>query len=218
MIIAIDGPAGSGKSTVAKEVAKRLGFGYLDTGAMYRAITWKALKEQVDLEDPDALDILAGKASLDLQNSHILIDGDDVTEAIRLPDVGRAVSIVSRASAVRAHMVAKQRYMASRLGDIVVEGRDIGTVVFPDAEVKVFLTAAVNERARRRLLELRGKGLEIEARAVEREIAARDELDSSRAVSPLEKAPDARAIDTTDKSIEEVVRVILELAAKCSTR
>lgn len=217
MIITIDGPAGAGKSTVAKEVARRLGFGYLDTGAMYRAVTWNALRTGVGLRDEEALGRLAGESRLELRDSHILIDGHDVTEAIRLPDVGEAVSIVSSAPQMRTHMVVKQREMAARLGDIVVEGRDIGTVVFPDAEVKVFLTARADERARRRVIELRGKGLEIEAAAVEAEIAARDRLDSGRRVSPLEKAADAGEIDTTDRSIDEVVDIILGLVAKCST-
>ena len=218
MIITIDGPAGAGKSTVAKEVARRLGYGYLDTGAMYRAVTWNALHTQTDLHDGEALGRLAGESRLELRASRIFIDGHDVTEAIRLPDVGEAVSIVSSAPQMRTHMVIKQREMAERLGNIVVEGRDIGTVVFPDAEVKVFLTARAEERSRRRVIELREKGLEIEAAAVEAEIAARDRLDSGRLVSPLEKAADAREIDTTDKSIIDVVDIILGLVADCSTR
>jgi len=217
MIIAIDGPAGAGKSTVAKEVARRLGYGYLDTGAMYRALTWKALQVRADLRDEEALGRLVSESRLDLRDSRILVDGRDITEAIRLPDVGEAVSIVSSAAPVRAHMVAKQQRLAERLGNIVVEGRDIGTVVFPDAEVKVFLTAGADERARRRVIELRGKGLEIEAAAVEEEIAIRDRLDSGRLVSPLEKAADAGEVDTTRKSIDEVVEIILELVAACST-
>lgn len=217
MIIAIDGPAGAGKSTVAREVARRLDYGYLDTGAMYRAITWKALQVKADLDDEQALGRLARESLLDLKNSHILIDGHDVTLAIRLPDVGEAVSIVSRAPQVREQLVAKQRALAESLGDIVVEGRDIGTVVFPQAEVKAFLTARADERARRRVVELRGKGLEIEAAAVEAEMAARDKLDSDRRVSPLEKAADAREIDTSDKSIDDVVEIILDMVAQCST-
>jgi len=216
MIITIDGPAGAGKSTVAKEVAGRLGYGYLDTGGMYRAVTWKALRHGADLGDEAALGRLAADSELEVRDSHIFIDGHDVTEAIRLPDVGEAVSIVSKARPVRAHMVAKQRAFAQSFGNIVVEGRDIGTVVFPLAKVKVFLTAGEPERARRRVAELRAKGLEIEAAEVEQEIAARDRLDSGRAVSPLEPAPDAREIDTTDISIEEVVTAILGMVAECS--
>lgn len=218
MIIAIDGPAGAGKSTVAKEVAGRLKYGYLDTGAMYRAVTWKALREGADLGDQEALGRLTADSRLDLRDSRIFIDDRDVTAAIRMPDVGRAVSTVSKAAPVRAHLVEKQQTLARDLGDIVVEGRDIGTTVFPQAQVKVFLTAQTGERARRRLIELRAKGLEVEALAVEAEIRSRDEIDSGRAVSPLEKAPDAHEIDTTDKSIEQVVRIIIELAAECSTR
>jgi CMP/dCMP kinase len=213
MIIAIDGPAGAGKSTVAKEVAKRLNFGYLDTGAMYRAVTHKALKTQTDLNDPAALGRLVADSSLEMADSTVRIDGEDVTEAIRMSDVGRAVSIVSRAPQVRSELVAKQRGLGAAAGDMVVEGRDIGTVVFPDADIKIFLTARAGERSKRRLEELRRKGIDIQRRAVEQEMEARDELDSSRAVSPLEKAPDAHLIDTTDKSIEQVVDIILSLAS-----
>ena len=218
MIIAIDGPAGAGKSTVAKAVARALGFGYLDTGAMYRAITYKALETEIGLDDEVALGELAEAALLELSDSHIFIDGRDVTAEIRLPRVGGAVSIVSSATTVRRRMVAKQREVAAALKNVIVEGRDIGTVVFPDAEVKVFLTAGASERAARRLAELRTKGLEIEAAAVERELLERDRLDSGRDVSPLLQAPDAHLIDTSDKTVDDVVQAIEVLAEAAGGR
>jgi cytidylate kinase len=214
MIIAIDGPAGAGKSTTAKEVAQQLLFGYLDTGAMYRAITYKALRSGSNLEDDEALGALAAESRLELSDSHILIDGIDVTQEIRLPEVGQAVSIVSSAPSVRRQMVEKQREVADRLKDVVVEGRDIGTVVFPNADVKIFLTAGEAERARRRLIELKDKGLDIEAAAVENELRERDRLDSGREISPLQRAADARLVDTTDKSIEQVVDTIVAMATE----
>ena len=212
MIIAIDGPAGAGKSTVAKAVARALEFGYLDTGAMYRAITFQALETKTGLEDETALGELAEAALLELSDSHIYLDGRDVTEAIRLPRVGGAVSFVSSAVTVRRRMVTKQREVAAALKNVVVEGRDIGTVVFPDAEVKVFLTAGASERAARRLAELRTKGLDVEAAAVEKELLERDRLDSRRDVSPLLQAPDAQLIDTTDKTVDDVVQAIKIMA------
>ncbi len=218
MIIAIDGPAGAGKSTVAKAVALALGFGYLDTGAMYRAITYKALETEIGLDDEAALGELAEAARLELSDSHVYIDGRDVTAEIRLPRVGGAVSLVSSAVTVRRRMVAKQREVAAALKNVVVEGRDIGTVVFPDAEVKVFLTAGAAERAARRLSELRTKGLEVEAAAVERELLERDRLDSGRDVSPLLQAPDASLIDTTDKTVDDVVQAIKVLAGAAGGR
>lgn len=213
MIIAIDGPAGAGKSTVAKALAERLSFGYLDTGAMYRAVTYKALKSKADLLDPEALGNLAAGSLLELSDSHVLIDGQDVTAEIRLPNVGRAVSIVSSAAPVRRQMVAKQREVAAKLRDVIVEGRDIGTVVFPEADIKVFLTAGEGERAKRRVAELRGNGLKIEAATVEEELRERDRIDSARKESPLRQAADARLIDTTDKTIEQVVETISGLVA-----
>ncbi len=214
MIIAIDGPAGAGKSTIAREVAQELKFAFVDTGAMYRAVTWKALQNGVNPEDEASLGRLAERSTIDLRDSQIFIDDQNVSEEIRLPDVDKAVSIVSRAKKVREHLVSKQRLLARTSRDIVVEGRDIGSVVFPSAEVKVFLTARVEERARRRMKQLKEKGLEKEAQAVESEIQARDQLDSGRVLSPLEKAADAHMIDTTDKSISEVVNLIIGLIGR----
>ena len=214
MIIAIDGPAGAGKSTIAREVAQQLKFAFVDTGAMYRAVTWKALQNGLDLYDEASLGRLVERSTIELRDAQIFIDDRNVSEEIRLPDVDQAVSIVSRAKKVREHLVSKQRLLARTSGDIVVEGRDIGSVVFPGAEVKVFLTAGVEERARRRLKQLKEKGLEKEAQVVEREIQARDKLDAGRTLSPLEKAADAHTVDTTDKSITEVVNAIIDLTGR----
>lgn len=216
MIIAIDGPAASGKSTVAKEVAKRLGYKYIDTGAMYRAVTWKALKEKIDITNEDALIALARGAQIeisDLKNSHfaVTIDNEDVTEEIRNPKVSAAVSTISKISGVRAALVKKQRSFADYYPDLVVEGRDIGTVVFPDAETKVFLKASASERAKRRYRELKEKGHKVELLVVERDIITRDKIDTTRVTSPLAKAPDAVVIDTTEKTIGQIVQEIVDL-------
>lgn len=215
MIISIDGPAASGKSTVAKEVAKRLGYKYIDTGAMYRAVTWKALKEKVDITNEDALVALARSSQInisDLKNNHfsITIDGDDVTEAIRSPKVSAAVSTVSKVPGVRAALVKKQRSFADLYPNIVMDGRDIGTVVFPDADVKIFLKASAAERAKRRYRELKEKGHKVDLAAVERDIVTRDKIDSTRATAPLMKAPDATVIDTTNMTIGQVVQKIID--------
>lgn len=219
MIIAIDGPAASGKSTVAKEVAKRLGYKYIDTGAMYRAVTWKALKEKIDITNEDALVALAKGSQIeisDLENAcfRIKIDGEDVTEAIRMPKISAAVSTVAKVPGVRAALVKKQRSYADLYPNMVIEGRDIGTVVFPDAELKIFLSASAVERARRRYRELKEKGHKIELSAIERDIITRDKIDSTRATGPLMKAPDAHTIDTTGKTIGQVVQEIINMAKK----
>ena len=176
--IAIDGPAGAGKSTVARMVAKELNFLYIDTGAMYRAMTLKALREGIDLNDEEAVSLVAASALITLitgENASlkVLLNGEDVTEEIRSPVISRSVSLVARAPAVRKHLVELQRAMACR-GGVVMEGRDIGTVVLPDAQIKIFLTASPGERARRRRLELAGKGTDVDQRQVEEEILARD--------------------------------------------
>ncbi len=219
MIIAIDGPAASGKSTVAKAVAKRLGFEYVDTGSMYRALTWKALKEGIDVSDEKALARLAKASRIAFlrpadEEFRVLIDGQDVTEEIRSPKVSGAVSAVSKVPEVRREMVEMQRGFKREGRSLVVEGRDIGTVVFPDAELKIYLTATARERARRRYRELIGKGFEVELEVIERDIIARDKLDSTRRVSPLVKAPDAVTIDTTGMSVGQVVDEIVALAEK----
>lgn len=224
MIIAIDGPAGSGKSTIAREVAQRFGFTKLDTGAMYRAVTLSALERAVDLDNEDAIDELARTIQITFpagsgENVRIAVDGTDVSEVIRTPRIDANVSKVAAYPGVRAAMLTPQRAFAEGR-DVVAEGRDIGTVVFPAAEIKVFLTADPRERARRRVLQ-RHEGEEFAAEALEAEIAEtlaaierRDDLDSHRAAAPLVAAPDAVAIDSTAYTIDEVVARIAELIAE----
>jgi cytidylate kinase len=212
LVVAIDGPAGAGKSTTARLAAERLGFLYLDTGAMYRAITWKALDRGVDLGDAEGLGRLADDTKLEMEapsrGGRIRVDGRDVTELIRSPEISRSVSAVAAVPAVRRAMVRLQREVAGR-GDVVVEGRDIGTVVFPDADVKIYLEASLAERARRRRLELAERGVEQDQAELEAEIRRRDELDSGRRDSPLRRAEDAEPLDTTGLSIEEQVREVV---------
>lgn len=217
MIIAIDGPAASGKSTVARTLASRLGTGYLDTGAMYRAVAAEALRRGVELDDQDALIALASSLSLRFEReagsvlpTRVLADGRDVTDEIRTPGVDSAVSPVSAVPGVRKAMVRVQRELGAE-GDWVVEGRDIGTVVFPDAAVKVFLTASAEERARRREIDMRRLGLRLGARDVQKRLEARDEYDSTREASPLLAADDAVRLDTTGLSVDEVVALIARL-------
>jgi len=221
MIIAIDGPAGAGKSTVAREVAKRLGMRYLDTGAMYRAITLLALEAGLVPERVDEVGLLAAQAKLrvvEQENdlSRVFIGEREVSEEIRGPLVSQHVSLVSADPAVRAVLTQRQREEAA-LGDVVLEGRDMGTVVAPEAEVKIFLTASVEERARRRQAQLQAKGVCSSLEQLVQEIQARDAYDSTRAVAPLRKAEDAVEIDTTYMTIEEVVEAICTLARQRRT-
>ncbi|MBV8304926.1 MAG: (d)CMP kinase [Acidimicrobiia bacterium] len=206
-LVAIDGPAGSGKSTVARAVADRLGAAYLDTGAMYRSVTLAALQRGVEASDGEALATLA--RSLDIEvGARVLVDGVDVTTAIRRTDVTAVVSAVSAHPPVRAEMVRRQRRWAeAHGGEGVVEGRDIGTVVFPDADVKVFLTASEQERARRRQRDERAPHVD----AVAADLARRDAIDSTRAASPLRAADDAVVIDTTGHTVDEVVDQVVGL-------
>ena len=196
MIVAIDGPAGSGKSTVARGLAARLGFRYLDTGAMYRALTWLALERRVELEDEQSLAELAHASPIAFEGDRVWIGGDDVTEAIRGARIDRVVSAVARHPQVRAIMRDRQRELAEG-GDAVIEGRDIGTVVCPDAEVKVFLVADAAERARRRQAERP----EIGAEALATDLRLRDERDAAQ----MQPAPDAETVDTTALSVGDVV-------------
>jgi cytidylate kinase len=196
-LVAIDGPAGSGKSTVSRALAGRLGIERLDTGAMYRAVAWAALQRRIDPADADAVAAIADGAVIELGPDGVSIDGADATAAIRRPEVNAAVSVVAANPAVRAALVARQRAWAARRGGGVVEGRDIGTVVFPGADLKVYLTASPEERARRRGDEAAGG------------VARRDALDSSRAASPLARADDARLLDTTGRTVDEVVEEIV---------
>ena len=202
MIVAIDGPAGAGKSTVARALATRLGFRYLDTGAMYRALTWLALERGVGLDDGGALGALAEASPITFDADHVSIDGEDVTAAIREPDIDRAVSSVARHPEVREVMRDRQRELADQ-GDAVIEGRDIGTVVCPHADVKVYLVADAAERARRRVSERP----EIGAEALATDLRLRDERDAAQ----MQPAADARTIDTTDLDIEGVVDSIERL-------
>ena len=202
MIVAIDGPAGAGKSTVARTLATRLGFRYLDTGAMYRALTWLALAEDVSLEDGAALGELARREPVSFEDDHVFIHGEDVTEEIRLPRIDRVVSSVARHPDVREVMRERQRELGSH-GDAVIEGRDIGTVVCPDADVKVYLVADAAERARRRVVDRP----EIGEEALATDLRLRDERDAAQ----MQAAPDAQEIDTTELSIEEVVARIERL-------
>ena len=211
MIITIDGPAGAGKSTIARRVAKQLGFDFLDTGAMYRAVTWAALERGVDVTDGDAVTTLAAQIAYHTDGDRIFVDGRDVTEAIRSPEVSRAVSDVAAHPGVRRELVRWQRE-AAKGKSIVTEGRDQGTVVFPDAELKIFLTASPEERARRRVAQWREQGVEVDYEQVLEEQRRRDELDRTRPVGALQRAPDAVAIDTDGKSVEEVVEQIVDLA------
>lgn len=214
-VVAIDGPAASGKSTTARLVAERLGFLYLDTGAMYRAITWKALDSGVGLDDADGLGEMVAGTNLTLEprggGVQVRVDGEDVTDRIRTPEVSRGVSSVSSVPAVRIRMVEIQRTVG-RSARCVMEGRDIGTVVFPDAPVKVFLEASLEERARRRHEELARQGVTQPLEELQAELGRRDRMDSEREDSPLRRAEDAIGIDTTGLTIEdqvaEVVRVV----------
>ena len=214
-VIAIDGPAGAGKSTVAKELARRLGFTYLDTGAMYRALTLKALRQKFNLEDEKALIELACKTSVELktnkqQEVRIFLDKEDVSEAIRSHEVTNNTFYMARAPQVREVMVDLQRKISSRR-DIVVEGRDVGTVVFPDATYKFYLDADFEERARRRIKELEEKGQQIEAQKLTQELKERDQKDFSRKVGPLKRADDAIVIDSTHLSIENTIEKIIQI-------
>jgi cytidylate kinase len=217
--IAIDGPVASGKTAVGAAVARALGYRFIDTGVMYRAITWLALDRRVALDDEAALTGLAREADLTLEPgppgtpeaSRVLIDGVDVTDLLRSPEVGEAVSFVSRVPGVRQALVALQRKLAAG-ADTVMAGRDIGTVVLPDASLKVYLEASVDERVRRRHDELLAGGKDVSLEDVRQELAMRDEIDSSRNVSPLKPATDAIMIQTDRMSLDEVVANVLELA------
>jgi cytidylate kinase len=200
-VIAIDGPAGSGKSTVAKALARRLGLEYLDTGAMYRAVTFAVLRRRIDPDDDDEVAAVARDLELEMSDDAIVVDGVEATVEIRGPEVTSAVSVVAANSAVRTELRDRQRAWAREHGGGVIEGRDIGSVVFPDAELKVYLTATADVRARRRHEEARGFDYE----SVRASIADRDHLDSNRADSPLLEADDAVLIDTSDRSVDEIV-------------
>lgn len=219
MIIAIDGPSGAGKSTVAKAVAKELGFSCLDTGAMYRAVAWRALHDEVSLEDAEAVGALAHSCTISFRHEQgdpvprrVFVDGVEVTGAIRTAEIDRSVSAVSAVPAVRQALLDQQRRIGSE-GNYVVEGRDIGTEVFPNAEVKVFLTASAEERAHRRVRQNADRGIgSIDYQEVLDDIIRRDELDSSRDTAPLRPAEDAVLLDSSSMHVEEVIGSICGLA------
>ncbi len=211
LIIAIDGPSGAGKGTVARALAETLGYRHIDTGVMYRAVGWKAVRSGVGFGEEPALESIARAMDLDMSGGRVVVDGADVSQAIRTPEIDRAASAVAVLPRVRAALVARQRAMA-RDGGIVMEGRDIGTVVFPDADVKVFLDATPDERARRRATDpAHAVSGTRPAADVASELASRDRQDSSRAASPLAVAPDAVVLDTTGVPIAEVVARVLAL-------
>jgi len=216
-VLAIDGPAGSGKSTTARLCAERLGFRHLDTGAMYRAVTLKVQRAGTDVRDPRALSALLRRTSVSVawgrRGMRTILDGRDVGNDIRFPGVNAFVSEVSAISAVRRKMVGEQRLVASGQA-IVCEGRDIGSVVFPDADLKIFLECDAAERARRRQLELAGQGMQAGRRAVLANLVKRDRIDSGREVSPLRRMPDAVLIDTTHLTIEEQVAIVCDLTRR----
>lgn len=206
VIVAIDGPAGAGKSTVGRAVAARLGLDYLDTGAMYRAITFAALRRGIDPADQDDVAVLSSEVEMTLDGMSVTVDGVDATVEIRGREVTAAVSAVAANPRVRSELVRRQRSWVAARGGGVVEGRDIGSVVFPDATLKLFVTASPRIRAQRRVAEIGGDVAEVEASIIER-----DRKDSTRAESPLTETSDAVVVDTTDLSIDEVVERVLEL-------
>ncbi len=214
-IVAIDGPAGAGKSSVSRQVARELGFAFLDTGAMYRAATWRALHHQAPLDDPEALVASTCAMELELREEpeglRVLVDGQDVTLEIRSPEVTSQIYRLDQIPGVRRRLVALQREFGSKQ-PTVAEGRDIGTVVFPEARCKIYLDASLECRAKRRALELEARGLPADIEQVCREIAERDAQNMNRAVSPLRRAEDAVLVDTTEMTPEQVVARLVQLA------
>ena len=212
LIIAIDGPSGAGKGTVARAVAGELGYRHIDSGAMYRAVGWKALLDGVPLDNEAEVAALADRSRIEVSSTRVSIDEHDVTRAIRTPEIDRAATAVARLPRVRAILVDRQRQMGAG-GGIVMEGRDIGTVVFPNADVKVYLDASPEERARRRAVDPAHTGGPAAVSDVATALTQRDEIDRTRTASPLYAAPDAVIVDTTGKNVDEVVRDVLEVVA-----
>ncbi|MFN8577095.1 MAG: (d)CMP kinase [Candidatus Sericytochromatia bacterium] len=220
MIIAIDGPAGAGKSSVAKDLANRLNMLYIDTGAMYRALTWKALNNNIDLSNNNRMELLLKDSKIDLipikgQNFlNVLIDNKNITSEIREPLISKNVSQVASHKGVRDIMVVKQRNLAENKTGVVMDGRDIGTVVFPNADIKIFLTASVEERANRRFKEQMEKGITTDIQELINDISNRDHYDMNRAVAPLKPANDSIIIDTTSMNYEEVLEKLIDISKK----
>jgi len=222
LIIAIDGPAAVGKSTMGKLIARELGFLYIDTGAIYRAITWKVLKNNINKNDENMISDLVSNTCIIIEGEntnstkdyyHIFVDGEDVTEEIRNPKIDRNVSQIARLPKIRKQLIYLQRKLAEK-GNIVMEGRDIGSVILPKADIKLYFTASEEERIRRRYIELLDKGYNVDYEEVKKQILQRDEIDSKRKYAPLIKAKDAILIDSTKKSIEEVKNEILKIIKK----
>ena len=213
LIIAIDGPSGAGKGTVARAVARELGYRHVDSGAMYRAVGWKALRDGVPLDDDASVAALAARSVIEVSNTAVTIDAIDVTRAIRTPEIDRAAAAVARLPGVRRVLVARQREMGAG-GAIVMEGRDIGTVVYPNADVKVYLDASPEERARRRASDAAHSGVPAAVSEVATLLTQRDEIDRTRTASPLFAAPDAVVVDTTGKNVDEVVGEVLAVVRK----
>jgi cytidylate kinase len=213
LVIAIDGPSGAGKGTISRTLSETLGYRHVDTGAMYRAVGWKAVHERLALDDEAAVAALAQRAAIVVEGGVVSIDGHDVTRDIRTPEIDKAATAVARLPRVREVLVARQRALGAN-GGVVMEGRDIGTVVFPNADLKIYLDASAEERARRRASDPAHTSSQAGQAAVAAAIQARDTADSTRSVSPLTLAPDAIHIDTTNMPIREVVDQVLLLVRR----